>query len=118
MGNTVVKMNYYALLAESDHEEIEICEVDLVSVWPCDGFNHTSELHVMKHKEGTYIRCEDKTGDVWELLCHLTMTHEQHYKIMLTMMNYFVGTRNQGLFLKSMKNLDGKDMLFEEYLRY
>ena len=74
MGNTVVKMNYYALLAESDHEEIEICEVDLVSVWPGD---------------------------------------EQHYKIMLTMMNYFVGTRNQGLFLKSMKNLDGKDMLFE-----
>ena len=44
-------MNHYALLTESDQEELVNCEVSLVGAGLVGGFNHISELHVMKCEE-------------------------------------------------------------------
>ena len=62
MGNNAAKMSYYALLAESDQEEVKNCEVSLVVAGLDDGCNHNSELHVMKYKEA--INGTD--GEAWK----------------------------------------------------
>ena len=51
MGNDAAKMNYYALLAESDQEEYKNCKVGLVGAGLSGRSYHTSELHVMKYEE-------------------------------------------------------------------
>ena len=51
MGNTAVKMNYYASLADLEKDELENCKVGLIGAGVGGGFNHTSKLHVMKYKE-------------------------------------------------------------------
>ena len=50
MGDTMVKMNCNAL-AELYHKVIQYGEVSPVGAGPGGGFNHTSELHVMKYKK-------------------------------------------------------------------
>ena len=51
MSNTVIKMNHYASIVELDQEEIKNCEVGIVGAGLGGGFNHISELHVMKYDE-------------------------------------------------------------------
>ena len=41
MGISAAKMNYHALLADLDQEEVENCEVDLVGAGLGGGLNHT-----------------------------------------------------------------------------
>ena len=42
----------------------------------------------------------------------MTMESELHCEALLAMMNYFIGTRNQGLFVKPTKNWDRKEKAF------
>ena len=41
---------------------------------------------------------------VQEIKYHMNTASELYYKAMLTMINYHIGTKNQGLFLKPTKN--------------
>ena len=100
MGSTSVEMNYYALLAELNQEELKNCKVYLVVAGLGGGFNHTSELHVMKYCSGIdkllYLMQwteREMYNALQELSCHMTMASELHNKVMLTMMNFLLGQR-------------------------
>ena len=43
----------------------------------------------------------------------MSMESELDYNAMLTTMNYYVGRKNQGSFLKPTRNCNGKDNIFE-----
>ena len=51
MGHTVAKMNYLALLEESDQDKLGNCKIGLVDVVLGGWFDKTDELHVMKDEE-------------------------------------------------------------------
>ena len=51
MSNTAVKMNYHALLGNLIQEKIKNCEVSLDDAGKGGGFNHTSEIHVIKYND-------------------------------------------------------------------
>ena len=51
-------------------------------------------------------------NSVHDLLCHMTMTGKLYYKALLTTMNYCVGGKNQGLFLKLTRSWDERQFEF------